>query len=103
MAVADRPGLHVDENAIAGLLDGGLSGAETSQIRQHLDTCRDCLALVMCTVKARDDVGSLQTRRFDVAAGSGHFARAVLAEGMHVGPYTIERLVGAGGMGVVYA
>ena len=95
--------MHVDENAIIAFVDGNLSPLEVSQLREHLDGCPDCLALVAVMVKDR----APELAPTIVAHGS-HRASAAklprsLAPGAHVGPYVIERLLGAGGMGVVYA
>jgi len=91
--------VHADENAIIAFVDGGMSPDEMSQFRHHLDTCAECLAVVAHLVKDKPDLAPT------LAAGSGlpRAVRHALAPGATVGPYVIERLIGAGGMGVVYA
>ncbi|HEU0029218.1 MAG TPA: tetratricopeptide repeat protein [Kofleriaceae bacterium] len=101
MAVAAPRGVHVDENEIIAFVDGGLSAQERSHFREHLDSCPECVALVAGVVKHRSPAVVSTLRPEDLAARAPD--RTFLPEGAHVGPYVIERLVGVGGMGVVYA
>src|SRR5690242_15900034 len=78
-----------------------------SRFRHHLDDCPDCLALVMAAIKEKSpDLAT--TLPGDLAGGSRRVSvprlpSNLLLAGAQVGPYVIERLIGAGGMGVVYA
>jgi tetratricopeptide (TPR) repeat protein len=106
--------VHVDENAIEAFVGGRLSGPEASSFRSHLDGCPDCLSLVACVVKqaspavARTLHGPLALGSDRTALGSAfdvttRLDRKTLTRGATIGPYVIERLLGIGGMGVVYA
>ncbi|MDB4963614.1 MAG: serine/threonine kinase family protein [Myxococcales bacterium] len=99
--------VHVDDNAIEAFVGGRLSGPEASAVRSHLDGCADCLSLVACVVK-QASAGGAPTLPAVPALGSApettaRLDRKILTRGAKVGPYVIERLVGIGGMGVVYA
>src|SRR5262245_31210589 len=96
--------MHVDENAIIAYVGGNLSPEEVSQFRQHLDGCPDCLALVAVMVKDKSpDLATTMLAKGSVRPSVPRVPRNVLERGATVGPYVIERLLGAGGMGVVYA
>jgi tetratricopeptide (TPR) repeat protein len=101
--------VHLDENEIDAFVAGGLSDAQGKHVRSHLDTCAECLALVAAVIKQRG-LGELPT----LAQGSAPESSASLAKnrpsnriqltaGATVGTYVIERFLGGGGMGVVYA
>ncbi len=70
-------------------------------MRAHLDGCPECIALVGVAVRQR----SLGYDATDLALGSAPSTVSPrgLVAGMTIGPYVIERLVGAGAMGIVYA
>lgn len=78
-----------DDNHLIRLAHGGVSGADLVSLEAHLDGCPDCRTLVAA-----------------VAGGSAQAdPRApvqVLEPGQRMGRYEIERLIGAGGMGVLY-
>jgi tetratricopeptide (TPR) repeat protein len=67
-----------EESALQAFVDGSASEAEAESIASHLDGCRVCQTLL----------GALQPLD---AAGEGR-----------IGRYLLRRVVGAGGMGVVY-
>ncbi|MDP1826528.1 MAG: protein kinase [Archangium sp.] len=78
-----------DDNHLIRLAHGGVSGDDLVKLEAHLDGCPDCRTLV--------------------AAVAGGSAKAdprapvqVLEPGQRMGRYEIERLIGAGGMGVLY-
>jgi eukaryotic-like serine/threonine-protein kinase len=79
-----------DENVLAQLASGGVAVALRPELEAHLDGCSDCRALVAA-----------------VAGGSNPPApltlEPVVSEGDVLGRYRIERQLGAGGMGVLYA
>ena len=78
-----------DDNLLIRMAHGGVSGDGLAKLEAHLDGCPGCRTLVAA-----------------VAGGSAEAdPRApvqVLNTGEVMGRYTIERLLGAGGMGVLY-
>jgi serine/threonine protein kinase len=84
------------ENTIGAFLGGALTEAQVASVEAHLDGCADCRSLLRMTALAatRDDAGGPHRER----AGP-----ATLRPGACVGGYVVESVLGAGGMGVVYA
>jgi serine/threonine protein kinase/tetratricopeptide (TPR) repeat protein len=96
--------MHVEDDAITAFVAGDMPHDEQSVIRAHLDQCAECCALVLHVVKQRapeapSDVGTTLA----VGSAPDNVPRSVLHAGATIGPYVIERLLGAGGMGIVYA
>jgi serine/threonine-protein kinase len=83
----------LDENAAAALLDRRVTLVERAEIEQHLDDCSACRRLVAL---ATDETAPSRPPPGEPPDGD-------LAPGDHVGGYRIERRLGAGAMGVVYA
>ena len=75
----------LDDNAVAALLDGGMSDENRSRHGAHLASCASCRSLIGLAA-ADEDVG----------------ARG-LVRGATLGRYVVLETVGAGAMGVVYA
>jgi serine/threonine protein kinase len=87
---ASVPERHVDEDAIVRFVSGSAGAAEAAEIRRHVDVCDECRELLAAA--ARDPSG----------------ARIVLDSEVEVGDliderFRIEREIGRGGMGIVYA
>ena len=45
--------MHLDDNAIVAYVLGGLTDLEANAMREHLDVCPDCIALVGVALKQR--------------------------------------------------
>jgi serine/threonine protein kinase len=87
----------LDENVIAEFLQGLLSEEMAGRLEAHIDACASCRALVVGSSRSLTPwPGSAASRTPDEMA----FPQTgeVIAE-----KYRIERLIGAGGMGVVVA
>ncbi|WIG92896.1 serine/threonine-protein kinase [Myxococcus sp. SDU36] len=89
------------ENTLDGLSRGLLTPEEREAAARHLDGCDDCRRLLAALGQAMSPPGTA-TPRTDSARAPVE-ARPRLASGERIGRYTVLHLVGAGGMGVVYA
>ncbi len=79
-------------NTVAALLAGAIDATAAHDLEVHLDACASCRQLVADLGRGLSAIG-------DARGGSGErLPRA----GEQVGRYTIKRVVGVGGMGVVY-
>jgi serine/threonine protein kinase len=78
-----------DENALLRVALGTSDDAELSRVEAHVDTCDNCRRALAAVASE----GSRTPWR----------APSSLQSGEQVGRYTIEELLGVGGMGVVYA
>ncbi|WP_224240486.1 protein kinase domain-containing protein [Hyalangium gracile] len=95
-----------DENALASFASGALAGPSATGVEAHLDSCADCRALVAAVAAEQSgpSMGSLPTR-LDTGTATWPTPREEppLRPGAVLGRYVISRVLGVGGMGVVYA
>src|SRR3989442_8084762 len=97
------------ENTVVDLAQGGLPPARAAEVRAHVASCSACRALVaeLCGVSYEANgaraVGVVSP--FAPTERGGDASPPALPGdviGTRVGRYEIKRLLGAGGMGVVY-
>lgn len=82
---------HVDDAHAVGFVEGTLTEAEAAEVEAHVDACGECRRHLVELVRARTG-GQPSTP-----------PEQVLSAGALVGRYRIERVLGTGAMGVVYA
>src|SRR6188508_3849725 len=96
-----EPAGCLDENVILDLVQGALAGRAAEAVGVHVDGCAQCRDLVAAMFR---DAAQSETV---LAVGSdphrGAAGGAALEAGAVMGRYRIERLVGSGAMGMVYA
>ena len=85
----------LDENQLLDLVEGRLSEEEEAAAKLHVDECDDCRELLAATAK------SMFSGASDDSGCPDDTAR--LSRGNNVGRYVVLDVIGAGGMGVVYA
>jgi eukaryotic-like serine/threonine-protein kinase len=89
----------LDENTLTEFLQGVLPADEKTRVEEHIDDCADCRALL--SALSRLSLDSTIPRVTEPAEGSN--SAAPEPGQLIAGKYRIERVIGAGGMGVVAA
>ena len=90
-------GACLDDSALQDFVDGRMEESARARAFEHIGGCELCRALVAESMHAVGDATTHDTWTTDGADNR------VLAAGERVGRYVVIGLVGAGGMGVVYA
>ncbi|MFO0725103.1 MAG: tetratricopeptide repeat protein [Myxococcota bacterium] len=86
------------DESLSALLVGGLPEAEAELIRSHLDVCESCRT----TVAALARVGTHSTDEPEAPSEAG-VRLPQPSVGGRIDRFVVERVIGAGAMGVVYA
>jgi serine/threonine-protein kinase len=92
---------HLDENDLLALLECRMPTEQRASVERHLDACPDCLELLAMVASASPPPLALQPTEPDVTR---HLHASRLAPGDRLADrFRLERVVGEGGMGVVWA
>ena len=88
----------LDDEDVQGFVEGTLINTRWERVNQHIASCDDCRSLVAETAKlfANQSQLTVALRR------SKRSPNTNVAAGQTIGRYVVERVLGAGGMGVVY-
>lgn len=92
---------HLDENDILGLLEHRMAKDQRAAVESHLDACPACLELLAMVASTSPPPLELQPTEIDVTR---HLAASRMSPGDRLADrFRLERIVGEGGMGVVWA
>jgi tetratricopeptide (TPR) repeat protein len=89
----------LDENLVVAFLEERLGAAAATRVEAHAADCEPCRRLIAHVADALPPIPTPT----EVATGTPRAAGGRLARGEAVGRYVVSHLLGAGGMGVVYA
>src|SRR5688572_20327776 len=90
------------EDEIAALVAGKLSQAAVRQIHEHAETCTSCRRLLVQLAMTDEALPSTEDQAEAVTVPEQP-PPGTIAAGGRLGRYHILQLLGAGGMGSVYA
>jgi serine/threonine protein kinase len=92
---------HLDENDLLGLLEHRMPKEQRAEVERHLDVCPTCLELLAMVASDAPPDLALQPTEVDLTR---HVTASRLSPGDRLGDrFRLVRLVGEGGMGVVWA
>jgi RIO-like serine/threonine protein kinase len=103
----------LDEETVLRFVCGQLDGERAQQVDTHVADCTECRELIAHLAHSLIDCAedestneasgaSARAALSAVHAVDGAAGRTYLQSGEHVGRYVIDKVIGAGGMGVVY-
>ena len=97
------------DDTLALLVERSLSDDELRSVHEHVDTCEACRLLLAEAVKGVS-LAPAAAAAASAPAGASPLpdvwpqtAQDILAKYAHIGAYRIQRIIGEGGMGVVFA
>jgi tetratricopeptide (TPR) repeat protein/predicted Ser/Thr protein kinase len=93
--LASRTPDCLDDDIAVSFVEGLLDESAAARVEAHIDDCTSCRQHLVMMVRARASA--------PVAPAGAEPDRRLLAHGTLVGRYEIQRVVGLGAMGVVYA
>jgi serine/threonine protein kinase len=92
---------HLDENDVLGLLEHRMPKEQRAAVERHLDACPTCLELLAMMASSSPPPLAFQPTDLDVTR---HLTASHLVPGHRLAErFLLERVVGEGGMGVVWA